>query len=77
MGCRQSMPTFPVGGKQRKAPPPGVATLEERMRNALQEIIVYKMDHPQDATASFNRIILKFPSIRVSRLSGMAAELSR
>lgn len=71
MGCRQSTPTAPAPGARggsgdtAPSPPPGGPTsMEALTRAALQEIILWKLDHPQDATASFNRIILKFPTIR-------------
>lgn len=76
MGCSQSRSVlkrvWPLGNGNvggGKAPKPAaVQSLEERTKLALQEIILYRMEHAKDAsaTASFNRIILKFPAIRAA-----------
>jgi hypothetical protein len=59
MGCSLST------GARAQRPPKG---LELRMQAALREIIAHKRhEGNQGLDASFNRIILKFPIIRVSR----------
>ena len=57
MGCSLS--------RQRpRAPPHG---LELRMQLALKEIIAHRRGNNDDTWTSFNRIVLKFPVIRVRR----------
>jgi hypothetical protein len=53
MGCCSSTQVYPG------------AALEERIQAALREIIVYKDKHREDTQATFTRIILKFPVLRV------------
>lgn len=86
MGCRHSAPTAPQGTESSSQSSPHPAkkgglfsrfqstrdpnALEKRMQAALKKIIEHKTGGHDDTQASFNRIILKFPAVRVSRKGG-------